>query len=222
MARLRVTAGVIGIISLIIPWTLYYYPRSFLLSLDWIPYEVIIYRPLSGPLRFYSAFLNSFPLVDLVLSLLGLILIIAGSITLLSSQYHPRVGGVLLLIGAIVVILDYVYDEIKYGKFEFIPVGMALGVIGGIVGIAAKPAKKLPSENEDTTGKLLKLKTLMDSGVISKEDFEAQKNKLLRGMSSSDSVEEKLKKLKSLLDSGAITQEEYERQKKAVLENIWR
>ncbi|MEM4066936.1 MAG: SHOCT domain-containing protein, partial [Candidatus Micrarchaeaceae archaeon] len=67
-----------------------------------------------------------------------------------------------------------------------------------------------------------KLKTLMDSGVISKEDFEAQKNKLLRGMSSSDSVEEKLKKLKSLLDSGAITQEEYERQKKAVLENIWR
>ncbi|MEM3574084.1 MAG: SHOCT domain-containing protein, partial [Nitrososphaeria archaeon] len=67
-----------------------------------------------------------------------------------------------------------------------------------------------------------KLKTLMDSGVISKEDFEAQKNKLLHGVSSSYSTEEKLKNLKSLLDSGAITQEEYEKQKKAILENIWR
>ncbi|MEM4091400.1 MAG: SHOCT domain-containing protein [Thermoplasmatales archaeon] len=100
------------------------------------------------------------------------------------------------------------------------------GIIPGVLLlIAHEPIDALSTEggmSDNNLDKVIKLKTLMDSGVISKEDFEAQKNKLLHGVSSSDSVEEKLKNLKSHLDSGAITQEEYERQKKAVLENIWR
>ncbi|MEM4115980.1 MAG: SHOCT domain-containing protein [Saccharolobus sp.] len=98
------------------------------------------------------------------------------------------------------------------------------GIIPGVLLlIAHEPIAALSTEgglSDNNLDKVIKLKTLMDSGVISKEDFEAQKNKLLRGMSSSDSVEEKLKKLKSLLDSGAITQEEYDQQKGAVLKKL--
>jgi len=60
----------------------------------------------------------------------------------------------------------------------------------------------------------------MESGVITKEEFEAQKNKLLHGSSLSDSVESKLKELKSLLDSGAINQSEYDEQKRKLLEKL--
>ncbi|MEM3265284.1 MAG: SHOCT domain-containing protein [Nitrososphaeria archaeon] len=98
------------------------------------------------------------------------------------------------------------------------------GIIPGVMLLIAHgPIDELVAEgglSENNIDKIIKLKTLMDSGVISKEDFEAQKNKLLHGVSSSYSTEEKLKNLKSLLDSGAITQEEYEKQKDAVLKKL--
>jgi len=87
--------------------------------------------------------------------------------------------------------------------------------------VISKPVKQVPSkEQEDNVEKLLKLKSLMESGVITKEEFEAQKNKLIHGSSSSDSVESKLKDLKSLLDSGAINQSEYDEWKSKILGRI--
>lgn len=64
--------------------------------------------------------------------------------------------------------------------------------------------------------RLTKLKSLMDSGLISKDDFETQKKRIL-GLTGPDPAPageaEELRKLKALLDAGALTQEEYEVQK---------
>lgn len=223
MARLRVAAGVLGIISLVIPWTFFYmsYYNYLYVFLDWVPFNVDFIEE-NGHFAHFSYYLfTSFSTVDLTLSVLGLILILSGSIILLASQSHPKVGGTLLLIGAIVVILDYLYDESKYGRFEFIPVGMLLGTLGGILGIIARPIETEPSKvGEDNLEKLQKLKILMDEGIITKEDFEAQKNTLLHGMPTNESVETKLKNLKSLLDSGTINQSEYDQQKKELLKKL--
>ncbi len=97
------------------------------------------------------------------------------------------------------------------------------GIIPGIMLlIAYGPIEEYSAEgelSENTIDKLVKLKTLMDSGVITKEEFELQKAKLY-GTSSSGSVEEQLAKLKSLLDSGAITQSEYEEQREALIKKL--
>jgi len=98
------------------------------------------------------------------------------------------------------------------------------GIIPGVMLLIVHgPIEELGTEGEmssDNLDRILKLKSLMDSGVITKEEFEAQKNKLIHGSSSSDSVESKLKDLKSLLDSGAINQSEYDEQKRKLLEKI--
>jgi uncharacterized membrane protein len=67
--------------------------------------------------------------------------------------------------------------------------------------------------------KLEKLKSLLDSGAISKEEYETQKNKILHG-SSSSSIEDQLMKLKQLYESGAISREEYDAEKKKLLEKM--
>jgi hypothetical protein len=70
--------------------------------------------------------------------------------------------------------------------------------------------------------KLTKLKSLLDSGAISKDDFEDQKKRILGRMPDSKSATEPedLRKLKELLESGALTEGEYETHKKRFLEQI--
>lgn len=74
----------------------------------------------------------------------------------------------------------------------------------------------------DLIEKLSKLKSLLDSGAISKDDFDNQKIRILgRTISYSKPAEpEDFQKLKALLDSGTLTQEEYEHHKKRLLEQI--
>ncbi len=64
----------------------------------------------------------------------------------------------------------------------------------------------------------MNLRICLDKGLITKEEFEAEKARLTKELTPTGDVEEKLNKLKSLLDSGAITQSEYEEQKQAILE----
>jgi hypothetical protein len=71
----------------------------------------------------------------------------------------------------------------------------------------------------DVGDKLTKLKALLDSGLISKEDFDGQKKVLLEGSSHVAETEE-LRKLKALLDAGALTQEEYNDQKRRFLARL--
>ena len=92
----------------------------------------------------------------------------------------------------------------------------------------AQPSGTLPvaaalSSPVDITEKLLKLKSLLDAGAISTEDFRLQKSKILsRPISTPNSAveAEDLRKLKSLLDDGTLTQEEFETCKIRFLEQI--
>ncbi|MGC8982096.1 MAG: SHOCT domain-containing protein, partial [Minisyncoccia bacterium] len=97
------------------------------------------------------------------------------------------------------------------------------GIIPGIMLLIAHSAiEQLNSGgviSDSSIDKVLKLKSMMDAGIITKEEFEAQKNRIMYG-SSSDPVEQKLKDLKALLDSGAISQSEYEEQKSKILRGI--
>jgi hypothetical protein len=70
--------------------------------------------------------------------------------------------------------------------------------------------------------KLTRLKSLWDSGIISKDDFENQKTRVLgRPISNSKPAEsDDFQKLKSLLDSGALNEEEYRAYKEHLLELI--
>jgi hypothetical protein len=71
----------------------------------------------------------------------------------------------------------------------------------------------------DAVDKLIKLKELLDLGVISKEDFEAQKVAILqRSFATIESDD--LRRLKSLLDTGALTPDEYEVQKQRFLAQL--
>jgi len=70
--------------------------------------------------------------------------------------------------------------------------------------------------------KLAKLKSLWDSGVISRQDFEIQKQRMLnQGTSDSKPAEpEDFQELKALLDSEAVTQAEYESEKTRLLKSL--
>lgn len=185
MARLRIIGGILGIISLILPWTFSYlkYPNGIFFSFLWLPAGVGVYVPTYGSVVTSYGLINTFSVIDASLSLAGLILILEGSIVLFASSQHPRIGGLLLLIGFFVVAADYGYDEVKYGLFSFIPIGMIFGLVGGVIGSVAKPIKKeKPSPEVDSIEKLQKLKVLLDSGIISNEEFQAQKEKLLEEM----------------------------------------
>lgn len=95
------------------------------------------------------------------------------------------------------------------------------GIVTGILLLIAHgPIEDLQEGglSDDDLDRLIKLKMLLDSGVISKEEFEQQKTKIILGFSGG--AEAQLKKLKTLLDSGVITQSEYEKQKALLLEKL--
>lgn len=89
---------------------------------------------------------------------------------------------------------------------------------------AARPSGPGPAGDGASAGdaieKLAKLKSLLDAGVISKEEFEGQKAAILGSSPASSPTTaepEELRKLKSLFDAGALTQEEYEAQRRRIL-----
>ena len=93
---------------------------------------------------------------------------------------------------------------------------------GAIESLGLTPQTYQPVQPQTETvniEKLEKLKSLLDSGAITKEEYDAQKNKILHAPGSS-SVEDQLMKLKQLYESGALTAEEYEAEKKKLLEKM--
>jgi hypothetical protein len=102
------------------------------------------------------------------------------------------------------------------------------GVIPGVMLLIANgPINELGAAGSgggigsDSLDRLTKLKSLLDSGAITKNEYEKQKNTVLHPeMAQSTGVEDELKKLKSLYDSGAITAAEYEDQKKKILSTM--
>ncbi|MGC8979660.1 MAG: SHOCT domain-containing protein [Caldisericum sp.] len=98
------------------------------------------------------------------------------------------------------------------------------GIIPGIMLlVAAGPINSLEEGglSDEIIDKMMKLKTMLDSGLITKEEFDQQKAKLTASSAASTGgLEEQLNKLKTLLDSGVISQSEYEEQRKAILKKL--
>ena len=79
----------------------------------------------------------------------------------------------------------------------------------------------VPDGNGSEIEKIVKLKGLMDSGAITREEFEELKQRLLGTISPlKGGLEQQLAALKSLADSGALSQAEYAVEKKKLLDKI--
>lgn len=106
------------------------------------------------------------------------------------------------------------------------------GVIPGIMlWVAYGPINALPSNiavkhssiESESIEKLSKLKGLLDSNVITKEEFYNQKSLLIghgNQTNEENTVEEQLTKLKRLYESGAITTPEYDQQRQVLLSKL--
>lgn len=115
-------------------------------------------------------------------------------------------------------------NSVGWGVVALIFSGLIVGIM---LLIAHRPIMELTLEETgggmttDAVDRLVKLKSLQDSGVITKEEFEAQKSAILHPqITQSASAEDGLKKLKALHDSGAITDGEYESQKNKILSKM--
>lgn len=100
------------------------------------------------------------------------------------------------------------------------------GVVPGVMLLVAHgPISELdtvarvakPVLEEDSISKLERLKSLLDDGVISQDEFEQEKRKIFGPITQVNTPEDELRRLKKLLDSGAITNTEFEAQKKQIL-----
>jgi putative membrane protein len=106
------------------------------------------------------------------------------------------------------------------------------GVIPGIMlWVVYGPINELPSNiavkrssiETESIDKLSKLKGLLDSNVITNEEFYNQKSLLIghgNQTNEENTVEEQLTKLKTLYDSGAITKPEYDQQRQVLLSKL--
>ncbi len=56
--------------------------------------------------------------------------------------------------------------------------GMGVNAVGGVMGGMQQPTNQQPQE-EDPYEKLAKYKKMLDDGLITQEDYDAQKKKLL-------------------------------------------
>ncbi len=125
-------------------------------------------------------------------------------------------------------------DELKeLNSMGWAIVALILGgfVTGIMLLIAHGPIEELGKATPTAPGagvtmesldRISKIKALLDSGAISKEEFESQKKLILKPEEAPSAhpsgVEDELKRLKQLYDSGALTTAEYEEQKKRALQ----
>jgi len=104
--------------------------------------------------------------------------------------------------------------------FTFVPGIMLLVAHGPIESLGT--AEMARASGAIDLDKLTKLKSLLDSGAITKEEFESQKNLVLHPGTAQEQFgpEAELRKLKALYESGTLTQSEYEDQKRKILNGM--
>jgi len=124
----------------------------------------------------------------------------------------PIVGIVVLVARNLDSLTEVAFHSAAASLKPALAVGgpVAGGPAGGPAGGNGSPAAAVE--------KLAKLKTLVDSGAISDEDFKAQKAAILRTLRATEP--ELLRKLQALVDLGALTEEEYTVQKQYFLAHL--
>lgn len=81
------------------------------------------------------------------------------------------------------------------------------------------PAREIRSESK-IKRKLIILRELVDDGVISEEDYDYKKAKMLREGMSDMSIKEQLREIKDLMPEGLITEDDYNEKKKELLDQF--
>ncbi len=166
-------AGTMAFVSLIIPWDVAFY--RFFTEIDWILFGF----GLSSNFRFFFFNVTQFELLDKILSPLSFLFIIMGAILLLILTKQPLVGSSLVLVGAVIYLIDVLYYGLAYGFYIIIPIGFLFAFLAAIVGFLAKPIISTSTTASTSLDRLAKLKELLTSGAITKEEFEEQKKKIL-------------------------------------------
>ena len=80
-------------------------------------------------------------------------------------------------------------------------------------------AREIHSESK-IKNKLIILRELVDDGVISEEDYDYKKAKMLREGMSDMSIKEQLREIKDLQSEGLITEDDYNEKKKELLDQF--
>ena len=151
-----------------------------------------------------------------------------GTLSSASIGTLGSVGGG--LVGSGVVAFEYAFFIVLLVAGIIGMIAAILGAIGGGLYIPAAFAagSRQPSgaqSSEEFMDKVKKLKALLDSGAITKSEFDTQKRKLLgvaggKKNAGADPLQVKLQELKELYDSGALDEDEYNAQKKAILRSV--
>lgn len=178
MAKRATIAGIIGLVSLVIPLEISFYKGGF--ALGWTVFEISFYNG-----RSFFSFATQWLLLDGVMTALLIIVVLVGGILLLAAWKRPKIGASFVTAGVVLFVLDLVYDKMAYHGFGMpIPLGFFFMIASAVVGMAANPVKPTtPMEfrqAESPIDRLVKLKAFLDSGTITKEEFEEQKKIILR------------------------------------------
>jgi hypothetical protein len=81
------------------------------------------------------------------------------------------------------------------------------------------PAREIHSESK-IKNKLTVLRELVNDGIISEEDYDYKKAKMLREAMSDMSLKEQLREIKDLQSEGLITEDDYNEKKKDLLDQF--
>lgn len=172
--------GVLGLVSLVVPLEVYWSSNYF--GFDWTILGVTISGFQYGQrLQTFFYYLTEYSQFYQVLESLIFILVLVGAILLLFRR-SPKAGASLLLVGFLLYFANFVYGLLTSPfVFDFLPVSPIIVLVAAIVGFRAQapmPHVAAPVETVPVD-QLLKLKALLDSGAITKEEFEEQKRKIL-------------------------------------------
>ena len=84
---------------------------------------------------------------------------------------------------------------------------------------STSPAREIHSESK-IKNKLTVLRELVNDGIISEEDYDYKKSKMLREAMSDMSIKEQLREIKDLQSEGLITEDDYNEKKKKLLDKF--
>ncbi len=174
-------AGILSIISILIPWSIYH--DFYVTEIIWQLFGVWQHQWHIGITYFTRWFI-----VDKYLSLFSFIFLLIGAILLFVVSKKPKVGASLVLAGMLFFIIDLLYNGVA-NHFWMVPIAPFLALAAAILGFTAKPVSARPTgalysrqspAEVDRYEQLARLKKLLDSGAISKEEYEQMKKKILK------------------------------------------
>ena len=172
-------AGIVGLLSLLVPCEIYLFSNSFMVS--WTVGFLDCY---GSPTSCLSVGLTQLggDTIDLVLLALTLVFILTGSILLLTHRGSLRLGATSLALGLILNVSEFYVYDIYQGDGNPLPLGAVLMVVACVLGFTGPSRPRPLAANEQTvspTEHLARLKALLDSGVVTREEYEEMKKRIL-------------------------------------------